>query len=94
MNRIASSGEWSEERLYVLQTVDDLKEEQRRQLQASAADRAALVEKAQRDITAAHDKIRRLESTKLSLTIKTWALAAALGGLFTVAIELFKLAHK
>ncbi len=94
MNEIQTSGRWEEERLWILRSIEELKRDFRQQAEQAAVTRQTIVEKAQRDIGVAHDRIRKLEGAKLSLTIKTWALAAALGGIFTVAVELFKLAHK
>jgi hypothetical protein len=77
--------EWREERLYVLRTLEDLKGEQKRQAEASAADRAALLEKAARDISAAHEKIRRLENAGTTLRLKNWIMVAVILAGFEIA---------
>jgi hypothetical protein len=74
--------DWREERLYVLNMIEDLKAEQRRQLEAASA-RVSVEEKAQRDIRAAHDKIRALK-------LKIWVMTLALSGLGTFTFELVK----
>jgi hypothetical protein len=80
-----TSGEWDQERLYVLRTLDDLKAEQKRLGDLAAAERAAVLEKQTRDIKAAHDKIRDLQNSKTVLKTKTWLLGGALAVLFEVA---------
>lgn len=85
-----SDSSWDQERLYVLRTLDDVKTEQRRQSEAAAVDRAALLEKAARDIKAAHDKIRTLESAGSTLRLKNWIMALALSGAGAVVFEVVK----
>jgi hypothetical protein len=89
--------DWSEERLYVLNMIEDLKAEQRRQAEAAAAARAKLEEKAQRDaeraekdMHAAHDKIRALEQSGAGLRLKNWLMTLALSGAGAIAFELAK----
>jgi hypothetical protein len=88
---------WHEERLYVLNMIEDLKAEQRRQSEAAAAARARAQEKtdleaaqSRKDIQAAHDKIRALERTNTILTIKKWVMSLILGAAGAIAIELIK----
>jgi hypothetical protein len=76
--------EWNEARMYVLQTLDDLKQEQRRQAEEAArsSEAAAVLsevkmDKASKDIQAAHNKIR-------SLRLKNWIITAVAVVLFEV----------
>lgn len=77
-----TSGEWKEERLYVLKTLEDVKAEQRRQIEADAIMRQTTAVKAEKDIKAAHDKIRLLEGMKLKIWILTAALSVTVALLF------------
>lgn len=97
MSDVPTSGEWREERLYVLKMLEDLKAEQRRQIQDEAVMKQSLLAKAQKDIDSAHDRIRVLEnaSTEESkvgeiLTIKNWVMAGMLSGAFVVIVEVLK----
>jgi hypothetical protein len=86
MTVMDTSGEWREERLYVLKTIEDLKAEQRRQIEADAIMRQVTAVKAEKDVKAAHDKIRVLEGTKL----KNWILTAALSVTVALLFELLR----
>jgi hypothetical protein len=84
MSPVETSGEWNEWRVYVLATLADVKEEQRRQAEAAArSNEAAMVlsevktDKQSKDIQAAHNKIR-------SLTLKNWIITATAVVLFEV----------
>lgn len=89
------SGEWREERLYVLRAIEDLKAEQRRQIESEAVMQQTVTTKATKDITAAHDKIRALETAEGILTIKNWVMATVLTTASSVAIfELIKWAMR
>jgi hypothetical protein len=90
MSDFETRGLWPEERLYVLRTLDDLKNEAKRLAEASAADRAALLEKAARDIRSAHDKIRSLEASRSTLQLKNWLMAAILSGTGALVFELVR----
>jgi hypothetical protein len=90
LSDVQTSGEWREERLYVLKTIEDLQTEQRRQSEQAAVTRASLAEKAQRDIKAAHDKIRALESSGGALRMKNWIMTALLSGGAAVLFEVVK----
>lgn len=90
MNPITTSGEWNQERLYVLRTLEDLKQEQKLQAAAAAADCALLIEKQAKDIGAAHDKIRKLENAKTRLSIQNWLMGALLGAIGAGALEFVK----
>ena len=87
---IETSGEWREERLYVLQTIQDLKEDLRKQSEAAAVERASVIEKGVRDIKEAHIKIRVLETTDQRLKLKNWIMTGALSATAAVIFELFK----
>jgi hypothetical protein len=81
---------WFEERLYVLKTLEDTKAELKRQSESTAVERAAVLDKAARDIKAAHEKIRILESKGITLRLKNWLMAAALSGIGALVFELVK----
>lgn len=85
-----TSGEWREERLFVLRAIDELKAEQRRQIEADAVMRQATAVKAAKDIDCAHDKIRALEGTGMHLQIKVWVMGAALSTAGVVLFEVLK----
>lgn len=86
-----TTGEWREERLYVMRAIEDLKAEQRRQIEAEGVTHHIVAVKAAKDISAAHDKIRVLENTGTILTIKNWVMATVLTTASSVAIvELVK----
>jgi hypothetical protein len=85
MQNSDSRGEWNEERLYVLRTLEDLKAEQKKQAETAAADRASLIDRAARDISAAHDKIRRLENSSTTLRLKNWVMLAVILAGFELA---------
>ena len=97
MREIEPCGTWEEEGRYVLRTLGDVKEELKHQGETAAADRAALLEKAVKDINVAHDRIRKLEETKeelqrtkTSLRIKNWAMAALIAGGGAVAFAVIE----
>lgn len=104
MTEFETFTEWREERLYVLRSLEDFKDELRRQAEAAAVLRDKLEEKAQKDIFQAHEKIRTmqtaeketqkkiraLEDSNTGLGLKNWALTLALGGAGALAMELVK----
>jgi hypothetical protein len=87
---IESSGEWKEERLFVLRALERIDAEQRRQIDAENMLQQTVAVKAAKDIGAAHDKIRKLESEKSGLAIKNWVMAALIYGGGIALIELVK----
>jgi hypothetical protein len=87
---VITSSTWHEERLYVLRTLEDLKAEQKKQAEVTAADRASLIDRGKRDIDAAHEKIRLLEQEALSLKWKTWVMGALLGVFGAGCLEFVK----
>lgn len=90
MTVMKTPGEWREERLYVLNTIEELKTEQRRQSDAAAVMRQSIEQRAMCDIKSAHDKIRALEGTRSYLRMKNWAMTAALSTLVAMLFELLK----
>jgi hypothetical protein len=90
MNEPQTTGQWNEERLWVLRTLDEVKAEQKRLAEAAAVDRSSLIEKGARDIKAAHDKIRALESSGVTLRLKNWLMMLALSGIVALAFEVVK----
>jgi hypothetical protein len=92
-----TSGEWREERLYVLRAIEDLKAEQRRQIEEEAVMRQVIQAKAEKDINAAHSRIRVLENASTEqtkeggiLTIKNWVMAGILSTAGVVLLEVLK----
>lgn len=85
-----SSGEWREERMYVLESIKELKAEQRRQIESETLMRQSLEVKAEKDIRAAHDKIRKLETSSGILSVKNWAMTAVISAGGVVLFELVK----
>ncbi|MGH9780911.1 MAG: hypothetical protein ACRD33_03750 [Candidatus Acidiferrales bacterium] len=84
------TGEWLEERLYVLRTIERIEAEQMRLMLRAEAERTAIVEKGVRDIRAAHDKIRALEKSGHALRMKNWIMTLALSGVAAIAFEVVK----
>jgi hypothetical protein len=90
-----STAEWREERLWVLNAIEDLRTEQRKLLEAEAIRRVNVEEKGQKDIQAAHDKIRAadekirvLQNVKTELRLKNWVMTIALGASGAIIVEL------
>jgi hypothetical protein len=83
-------GSWSEDRLWVLRSIDELKAGELRLAESAAADRAALLDKATRDINSAHEKIRSLEASRISLRLKNWVMTLVISAIGTLAFELIK----
>jgi hypothetical protein len=90
MSPVETSGEWRDERLYVLRTLEAVQQEQHRQLEATLLMSQTQMVKASQDIKAAHDKIRILESSGSSLKIKNWIMTALLSVIVMVLFELVK----
>jgi D-mannonate dehydratase len=89
------TAEWREERLWVLNTIEDLKTEQRKQFEAEAIRRVNVEEKGLKDIQAAHDKIRAadekirvLQNVKTELRLKNWIMTITLGASGAIIVEL------
>lgn len=84
---IETSGEWREARLYVLQTIEDLKKEAREAEVAAAVERVSKIDKAEKDIKMAHDKIRKLETAGSWLKTKNYLMTAAISVGGAIAYE-------
>lgn len=84
-----TSGEWREERFYVLRTLERLEGELNKKTEAIAKheDRE---EKYRKDLNEAHSRIRALQATVKSARVKSWAATAAATFLGVVVIELLK----
>jgi hypothetical protein len=90
MSPVESSGEWRDERLYVMKTLEAVQLEQRRKAESDAVFIEGQMVKASQDIKAAHDKIRILESSGSALKIKNWIMTAALSVVAMLLFELVK----
>jgi hypothetical protein len=90
MSPVETSGEWRDERLYVLKTLEAVQLEQRRKAESDALLIQGQMVKASQDIKAAHDKIRILESSGSVLKIKNWIMTALLSVIVMLAFELVK----
>ena len=90
---IETSGEWREERLYVLRELERLDGDVREQ-NAAAAVLKASDEKKQLDLNQAHARIRSLQSVNKMARLKVWATAGAASFLGVVVIELLKILWK
>jgi hypothetical protein len=75
---IESSGEWRDERLWVLKTLEKLEDEQRREVESAALMSQGQLIKASKDIQEAHIKIRALEKARRNLSIKYWIVTGVL----------------
>lgn len=87
---MTEAGEWREARLYVLKSIEDLQRDVRDMQSAAAVDREVLVAKASKDIAAAHEKIRVLESSAGTLRLKNWIMSLALAAAGAVTFEFVK----
>lgn len=90
MSATPTTGDWREERLWVLNTIEDLKNEQRRISEEAAVVRVNLSEKLKKDIWEAHEKIRALEISRATLRLKNWLMTLALSAAGAIAFELIK----
>ena len=87
---VETSGEWREERLWVLRELERLSAavEQKAAELAVHEDRE---EKQKVDINQAHAKIRSLENSKRQAQLKVWIFSGAASGLMVIVVELLKL---
>ncbi len=83
-------GTWAEERLWVLNSLADLRGDVRRQAEDAAAVKGTFITRALKDLDAAHIKIRALELRESSLVTKNWVTTSALAVLFAVLFEIVK----
>lgn len=86
---VETSGEWREERFYVLRTLERLEGELKEKSEhiAKHEDREQRYIK---DLNEAHTRIRALQSSVKSARVKSWAATAAASFLGVVLIELLK----
>jgi uncharacterized membrane protein len=84
------TADWREERLYVLNMIEDLKAEQRRISEEAAVARVNVAQKLKKDVHEAHEKIRALEGSKTELRLKIWLMTLVLSASGAVAFELVK----
>lgn len=86
---VETSGEWREERFYVLRTLERLESELKEKTEhiAKHEDRE---EKYTKDLNEAHARIRALQSSVKTARLKSWAATAAASFLGVVVIELLK----
>jgi hypothetical protein len=87
---VETSGEWRDERLYVLKTLEEMRLEQRRQADSAAVLSQSQMVKADRDIQAAHNKIRTLESAGSALKMKNWIMTSVFSVIVMLLFELVK----
>jgi hypothetical protein len=90
MSPVETSGEWRDERLYVLKTLEAVQLEQRRKAESDALLIQGQMVKASQDIKAAHDKIRTLESSGSTLKMKNWIMTAVLSVVAALLFEVVK----
>lgn len=100
MNAAASNNPptaYREERLYILHMLEDLALRLERSSEAAAVFRAKIEEKAERDankaakdLRSAHDKIRALETTGVTMGVKNWVMTVALSICGAIAFEIVK----
>jgi hypothetical protein len=90
MSPVDTSGEWRDERMYVLKKLEEISQEQREQAKVAAVLSNADLVKAHTDIQRAYVRIRILEQTGSTLKIKNWIMTAVLSGLVTMLYELVK----
>jgi len=94
---VDTSGEWREERLFVLREIDRLEREGKERTVDLALLRTRVEEKAGKaefDVHQAHEKIRALERSRSSIKLKLWATSAAASFLGVVVIELLRMVLK
>jgi VIT1/CCC1 family predicted Fe2+/Mn2+ transporter len=86
---VETSGEWREERFYVLRTLDRLEGELKEKTKeiAKQEDRD---EKRRLDMNEAHARIRGLQSAAKTARLKSWAATGAASFLGVVVIELMR----
>jgi hypothetical protein len=85
-----TTADWREERLWVLNTIEDLKTEQRRISEEAAVVRENVSKKLKKDVWEAHEKIRALELSRATLRLKNWLMTLALSAAGAIAFEVIK----
>lgn len=86
---VETSGEWREERFYVLRTLDRLEDELKRN-NAQLAVHSDREVKSKEDLNVAHARIRSLQGSAKTARLKSWAATAAASFLGVVVIELMR----
>lgn len=95
MDEFRTSGTWEQERLYVMRTIEELKDSARRQSEDAAVVKQGKLAKAEKDIQVAYERIRNLEGKKTTLGMKVWILTGILAAGATTLFEILKLwTHK
>lgn len=84
---VETSGEWREERLWVLKELERLNNSLERKTY-EIAQHEEREERERRDIHQAHHKIRMLEASKTSLNIRIWIASCTAAFLGAALIEL------
>jgi len=86
---VETSGEWREERLYVLRTLDRI-EVELKQKTAQLAVHGDREEKSKQDLNEAHARIRALQGAARTARLKSWAANSAAAFLGVVVVELLR----
>lgn len=86
---VETSGEWREERFYVLRTLERLEGELKEKTE-SIAKHEDREEKYTKDLNEAHARIRALQSSVKTARLKSWAAMGAASFLGVVVVELLK----
>ena len=86
---VETSGEWREERFYVLRTLDRLESESK-QKTAEIAKHEDREERQRKDLNEAHARIRSLQASAKNARLKSWAANGAAAFLGVVVIELLR----
>jgi hypothetical protein len=87
---IQTSGEWKEERLFVLHELDRINEENKILRTKVAVLENKIDGKGKQDMDQAHRKIRDLEAKVKNARLKTWAAISAASFLATVVLQLVR----
>jgi hypothetical protein len=91
---IQGIGSWEQEGLWVMRSIDELHQEQRRQGEAAAVTIRGDLAKAKTDLDALHNKIRDLEAIRVTLVIRNWLQTGGLAIALVVMIELLRFVLK
>ena len=91
---IRGVGTWEQEGLWVLRSLDELREDVRRQHEAQAVTIQADLAKAQADLNALHSKMRTLETQRVALVTRNWVTTAALSAAVALIFELLKIVFR
>lgn len=94
VDRVDTSGEWREERLFVLREIERLDRSSNERAAEMAIYRDRVEGKQKQDIDQAHAKIRTLQQSKINANLKVWATSAAASFLGILVIELLRIVLK